>query len=136
MYRSYRNEREQDIKNALTRWMNFTCLSIEGEAKRNVPRYTGGLGRSIASYVEFPVSTVAINNAYAKYVEGYPQATRKHFVSWTHNASFERWARRKYGADTSRPGGLLVWGYATNFFSNAVKTVEPRAMLALRRISI
>jgi hypothetical protein len=136
MYRSYRNERIQDIKNALTRWMNYTCLSIEGDAKHNAPRYTGDLARSVKSYVEFPVSTVAINQPYAKYVEGYPVTTRRHFVSWRNNPSFERWARRKYGADTSRPGGLLVWGYATKFFSNAIDSTKPKAMLALRNLKI
>ena len=136
MYRSYRNERINDIKQALTRWMNYTCLSIESGAKINVPRYTGSLARSIRSHVEFPTSTVAINQPYAKFVEGHPQVTRRHFVSWRNNPSFERWARRKYGADTSRPGGLLVWGYATKFFSKAIATAKPKAMMALRNLKI
>ena len=135
MYRSYRKEREQDIKNVLLRWMGYTCASIERNAKQYVPKgATGLLRKSIKSFVEFPVSIVCIGEHYAHFVEGIPRIVRRHFLGWRGHPSFTRWGRQR-GYDTSR-GGLLVWGYAIPFFKKSIDAAIPAAMAALRRLRI
>lgn len=136
MYKSYKKQRIEEIEKKLKGWMFRTARGIQTYAQRKAPRFTGLLARGIKTYLAFPITTVAVNIKYAKFVEGCPKATKRHFVSWVGNPSFERWARRVYGADTSKPGGLLVWGYATNFFSGAIKVVTPKAKLELRSLRI
>ncbi|HEC88459.1 MAG TPA: hypothetical protein ENI52_03990 [Thermoplasmata archaeon] len=137
MYRSYRRDRERNIEKALCGWIFRTAQGIERIARNNAPRgVTGDLRRSTKAFLQYPVSTVSIGARYAKFVEGFPQPTRRHFHSWEHDYGFRKWAQRR-GFDTSRiQGGLLVWGYATKFFQKAIETIKPKAEADLRRCRI
>jgi len=134
MYKSYRRQRQQDIENALKGWVFKTTKDIERQAKHLVPKATGKLGQSIRSVLDFPISVVGLMSKYGRFVEGYPKATKRHFVPFDRYPAFAAWARRR-GFNTTR-GGLLVWGYATKFFSNAVDIIRPKAMAALRRLKL
>lgn len=129
MYRSYHREREQERNTALRAWVWRTSRLLQGEAQRRAPRSTGLLAKSIQAFLSWPTSVVSVNVPYARFVEGYPVATRRHFVSWHRHPSMERWARR-HGFDTRRKdgsvskGGLWVWGYATKFFDQAIALVR------------
>jgi hypothetical protein len=140
-YISYQPQRMAELNGNLTRWVHTTAKMIEGEAKRRAPAFSGTMRKAIISFLGFPVATVAIQAPYAPFVEGMDELgnrviTRKHFVSWVGNPMFEAWARRKYGADTSKPGGLLVWGYNVPFFTDAINDVTPKAQALAMRLSI
>ena len=134
MYRSYRKQRQADIEKALKGWVFKTARDIERQAKHNVPKATGALGKAIKALLGFPTAVVAVMPKYGRFVEGYPKATKRHFVPFDKYPAFAAWARRR-GHDTSR-GGLLVWGYATKFFSKAIATVRPKAKAALSRLKL
>lgn len=136
MYRSYRKKAEKRIEKVIGGWMYRTIRGIEGQAKKLAPVGMGTMRRTIRAYFNWPVSTVVVNVPYARFVEGYPKITRKHFHSWRNDPTFRNWARRR-GFDTSQAGGgLLTWGYKKPFFSNAVTLITPRAMADLRRLRI
>ena len=135
MYRSYRRDREKDIERAISGWIFRTAKAIQNTARANAPKgVSGDLRRSTKAYCEYPVSIVSVGAPYAKFVEGWPKPTKRHFHSWEHDYAFRQWARRR-GFDTSRAkGGLLTWGYANRFFSKAIATVRPKAQADLRRV--
>lgn len=135
MYRSYRREREDDIRRAVGGWIFRTAKGIEGTAKRLAPRGASNmLMKSIMAYLEFPISIVAVGVHYAHFVEGYPRTTRRHFTPWAVSYMFKRWGNQR-GFDTSS-GGLMTWGYRNPFFSNAIKAVTPQAMAQLRSLRL
>jgi hypothetical protein len=138
MYHSYRRERVEDITRVLRGWVFRTAKAIQTGAKGYVPRATSTLARAIgvAFINNGLIGIIAINAPYARYVEGYPEATRRHFHSWEHDPQFRAWARRR-GFDTSRAkGGLLVWGYNIPFFRAAISDVRPKAQAELHRLRI
>lgn len=137
MYKSYGKERKQDMKSAISGWIFRTAKGIEGAAKRGAPRgVTGDTRRGIKAFCKFPTSIVAVNAPHAKFIEGYPKITRRHFHSWEHDYAFRQWARRR-GFDTTRDkGGLLTWGYRIPFFGDAIKAIRPKAMMDLRRVKL
>jgi len=137
VYRSYRRERENDIKRAISGWIFRTAKAIQKEARANAPKGVSGYLRlSTKAYYEYPVSIVSVGEPYAKFVEGWPKPTKRHFHSWEHDYAFRQWARRR-GFDTSRDkGGLLTWGYANRFFTKAIATVRPKAQADLSRVKL
>jgi hypothetical protein len=137
LYRSYRTQREQDIKKSVRGWIFRTAKGIRQEARQLAPKgVSGALRRTIHAYLDYPVSVVTTLMPYAKYVQGYPRVTRRHFHSWEKNYGFRQWARRR-GFDTSNPkGGLLTWGYNVPFFTGAIDKMTPRAMMDLRRLHL
>lgn len=134
MYRSYLPERLGDIRRVLTGWMTRTCMTMKGAAVKEVPRATGITAKTVQYYIDFPVSTVLVNTPYAKFIEGFPQITRRHFVPFTYPA-MERWARRK-GFDTSKGGGLWTWGYNIPFMQKALDQTTPIARADAQRLRI
>lgn len=135
MYRSYRRERENDIRRSISGWIFRTAKGIETNAKRLAPRGASNmLMKSIMTYLEYPEAVVAVGMSYAHFVEGYPKITRRHFTPWTVSYMFRRWGTQR-GFDTSS-GGLMTWGYRIPFFSDAIKIITPRAMAQLRSLRI
>lgn len=119
-YISHLPIRQVEINLKLTRWVSSVCFEIKRQASRKAPRATGDLGRKIIVILLGLIGYVTADSPYAKFVEGFYGATRKHFHSWNRDYEFRAWARRK-GFDTSKDGGLLVWGYKVPFFSEGVK---------------
>jgi hypothetical protein len=138
IYKSYRPERIGDITRHLKAWVIRNARAVQRQAQMNAPRSTGLMAKTISVVPTFPKAYVATNVPYSWFVEGYPQTTRRHFVPWDKYPAMERWARR-HGFKTRRKdgsvsrGGLMVWGYATKFFQNAVNQVRPQAMQELQR---
>lgn len=145
MYRSYRTQREQDIKKAVKGLIFRTAKGITREARAGAPKgVSGALRRYIHAYLEYPVSIVTVLMPYAKYVEGVDKygarrITRRHFTPWystKHDmAGWRLWGRR-HGFEITPKGGLFTWGYNIPFFSDAIKKIYPRAMMDLRRLHL
>ena len=136
MYRSNRAAVNGNFRKVLGGWIFRTANNIHRNAFMNAPKATGQLRQSMKVYYEFPQAAVSINAPYARYVEGYPVVTKRHFHSWADDPSFRAWARRR-GFDTSKEkGGLLTWGYNIPFLRSAVNTVKPQAMMELRSLRI
>lgn len=102
---------------------------IGGQAKRYATRANGTMGKSIkTTVIGFglnPAVIISVNVPYARFVEGFPQTTRKHFVSFRGKSLFEAWGRRHGFKTTNKSGqitgGLLTWGYSLPFFRPAIE---------------
>lgn len=134
-YISYLTARQAEFNTKLSRWVSSVCFEIKRSASKKAPRATGEMGRKIIVLLLGLIGYVTADSPYAKFVEGFHGATRRHFHSWNRDYQFRAWARRK-GFDTSKDGGLLVWGYRMPFFSEGVKSGIILGLALAKRLKI
>lgn len=134
-YISYLPARQAELNAKLSRWVSSVCFEIKRSASKKAPRATGEMGRKIIVLLLGLIGYVTADSPYAKFVEGFHGATRRHFHSWNRDYQFRAWARRK-GFDTSKDGGLMVWGYRMPFFSEGVKSGIILGLALAKRLKI
>jgi len=112
---------DQEIPARLYKFFGRHGLNIVGDAQRALHRGGRGrfTGRLATSYgVEVAISPGQVemragtNVEYAKFVEGYPQPPRRHFLPYRGHPAFATWARRvaRVPARTLQKGGMMVGG--------------------------
>jgi hypothetical protein len=121
---------ETGIAKSCTRWLVTWGMRISADTQRRLQRGGRGrfTGRLANSYSSYPASSeggveitqrnaevilrVGSNVAYARYVEGWPRAPRRHFLPYKGHPGFVRWARSvaKVPWSAIRRGGMMVGG--------------------------
>ena len=139
---------ESDVKSRL-KWRYKRGRGLGGRATGHLAKYAHTI-KTIGTTTE---TTIGPGVDYAKYVEGYPQAPRRHFVSFKTAPGLLEWAMRHMGTiysvriskntgksyvsrkriDLDLGGGMMVGGEAgtTPHLGPAMQTAGPKAMARL-----